>query len=136
MESKNKQKLSLKVQRVFSVEIRRKTVRDVERGKCTILQASNELGVSQGSIYKWINQYSLYLKQSKRMVVEDKSEAYRSKELENKLKEVEAMLGRKQMEIEFLNKMIEIANEEFKIDIKQSVKKDFRMVSNQQRNKT
>ncbi|MBK9107165.1 MAG: transposase [Saprospiraceae bacterium] len=123
MESKNKQKLSLKVQRVFSVEIRRKTVRDVERGKCTILQASNELGVSQGSIYKWINQYSLYLKQSKRMVVEDKSEAYRSKELENKLKEVEAMLGRKQMEIEFLNKMIEIANEEFKIDIKQSVKK-------------
>jgi len=34
--------------------------------------------------------------------------------LEKKLKEAEAMLGRKQMEIEFLNKMIEIANDNIK----------------------
>jgi len=123
MEVKNKKKLSLRPLRVFSVEIRRRTVRDIEKGKCTVIQASKELVVSQKSIYRWINQYSLFLKQSKRMVVEDKSEAYRSQELEKKLKEAEAMLGRKQMEIEFLNKMIEIANDEFKIDIKKSVKK-------------
>lgn len=123
MQVKNQQKLALRPLRIFSLEIRRKTVRDIEKGKCTVAQASNELVVSQTSIYNWINKYSLYLKQSKRMVVEDKSEAYRSKELEKKLKEAEAMLGRKQMEIEFLNKMIEIANEEFKIDIKKSVKK-------------
>ncbi len=109
--------------RVFSEEIRRTTVRDIERGKCSVLQASNELEVSQTSIYNWIKQYSLYLNQNKRMVVEEQSEAYRSKELERKLKEAEAMLGRKQMEIEFLNKMIDIANDEFKIDIKKSVKK-------------
>jgi transposase len=123
MKVTNKKKLALRPLRIFSIEIRRRTVRDIERGKCTVRQASNELVVSPTSIYNWISQYSLYLKQNKRMVVEDKSESYRSKELEKKLKEAEAMLGRKQMEIEFLNKMIEIANEEFKIDIKKSVKK-------------
>jgi hypothetical protein len=55
------------------------------------------------------------------MVVEDKSEAYRSKELERRLKEAEAALGRKQMEIDFLNKLIEFANEEFKTDLKKNL---------------
>ena len=123
MAVKNKPKMALRAPRFFSSEIHRSTVKDIEQGKCTALQASRELGVSQNSIYRWINRYSVYLKKNKRMVVEDKSEVYRSKELEKKLKEVEAMLGRKQMEIEFLNKMIEIADEEFKIDIRKAVKK-------------
>lgn len=58
------------------------------------------------------------------MVVEDKSESYRTKELEKRLKEVEAALGRKQMEIDFLNKLIEFADEEFKIDIKKNLSKE------------
>ncbi len=57
------------------------------------------------------------------MVVEEKSEAYRSKELEKRLKEAEAALGRKQMEIDFLNKLIEFADEEYKIDIKKNLSK-------------
>ena len=54
------------------------------------------------------------------MVVEDKSEGFRSKELEKRLKEAEAALGRKQMEVDFLNKIIDLANEEFKTDLKKN----------------
>lgn len=52
------------------------------------------------------------------MIVELKSEAYRSKELEKKIKDLEAALGRKQLEVEFLNKLIELASDDLGIDIK------------------
>jgi len=52
--------------------------------------------------------------------VENKSETYRSKELEKQVKELEAALGRKQLEIDFLNKLIEQAGEVFKTDLKKN----------------
>jgi hypothetical protein len=48
------------------------------------------------------------------------SEQYRSKELEKKVAELEAAVGRKQMEIDFLNKLIEIAGDELKVDLKKN----------------
>ena len=57
------------------------------------------------------------------MVVEDKSEVYRSKELERRLQELEAALGRKQMEIDFLNKIIDLANTEYQTDLKKNLQK-------------
>ena len=54
-------------------------------------------------------------------MVELNSEGYRSKELEKKVKELEAVVGRKQMEIDFLDKLIEVANDELDIDIKKKL---------------
>ena len=54
------------------------------------------------------------------MVIEDKSESYRTTELEKRLKEAEAALGRKQMEIDFLNKIIDLANDEYRTDLKKT----------------
>jgi hypothetical protein len=48
------------------------------------------------------------------------SEQYRSRELEEKIRELEAALGRKQMEIDYLDKLLEIAGKELKIDLKKS----------------
>ena len=58
------------------------------------------------------------------MVVEDKSEAYRSQELEKRIKDLEAALGRKQMEVDFLSKIIDLANEEYKTDLKKNLPKE------------
>ena len=58
------------------------------------------------------------------MVVEDKSEAYRSQELERRIKDLEAALGRKQMEVDLLSKIIDLANEEFKTDLKKNLSKE------------
>ena len=40
------------------------------------------------------------------------------KELTEKVKELERVVGQKQIHIDFLEKMIDIAKEEYKIDIK------------------
>jgi hypothetical protein len=49
------------------------------------------------------------------------SEEFKSKQLEKKIAELEAALGRKQMEIDFLNKVIEIADEDLGTDIKKNI---------------
>jgi hypothetical protein len=60
----------------------------------------------------------VYSKQGAKLIVELKSESYKSKELEKKVKELEAALGRKQLEVEFLNKLIEVVGKDMGIDIK------------------
>ena len=123
MKKEARRKTILRVRRVFSEDIRKQTVRDIEEGKCSVVEASRDLGVSQTAIYKWINRYSRYLLKGKIMVVEDQSEAYRSKDLEKRIKELEAALGRKQMEVDLLNKVIDIANEELHTDLKKNFSK-------------
>ena len=123
MKVKITKKERLKPRRIFSELIKKQTVQDIERGKCTVAEASRELLVRDQTIYNWIYRYSRYLQKNKVLVVEDKSEVYRSKELERKILELEAALGRKQIEIELLNKVIELANEEYKTDLKKNISK-------------
>ena len=104
--------------RTFSQELKLKVVKDIETGKATIAQVCREFSVSGVSVYNWLNKYSKFHKQGASIVVELKSEAYRSKELEKKIKDLEAALGRKQLEVEFLNKLIELASDDLGIDIK------------------
>jgi transposase len=122
-QNKTKKITHLRQQRVFSEAIRRSTVKDIELGKCSVVQASKELSVSQQSIYRWIYRFSRHLVKNRVMVVEDKSEAFRSQELEKRIKELEAAVGRKQMEIDLLSKIIDLANEEFKTDLKKNLSK-------------
>ena len=64
--------------------------------------------------------HSRYLKKNSVIVVENQSEQYKRKELEQKINDYEAALGRKQMEIDMLNKLIDIANEEYHTDLKKT----------------
>ncbi len=107
--------------RTFSEELRRKIVKDIEQGKASIAQVCREYSVSTGGVYKWLHKYSSYLQKGVKLVVELTSEGYRSKELEKKVKELEAVVGRKQMEIDFQNKLIELADAELGIDIKKKL---------------
>ena len=47
-----------------------------------------------------------------------KSESYKTRELEKRIQELDASLGRKQLEVDFLNKMIELGSEQVGVDIK------------------
>lgn len=118
MRNSNQTKAELKPQRVFSVQIRKQVVKDIEAGKCTVLQASRELSVSSQSVYRWIYAYSRYLSKNKVMVVEDESEAYRTQELLKEKERLLAELGKKQLENDILKKIIELAEAEFGVDLK------------------
>ena len=118
MRNSNQSKVELKPKRVFSIQIRKQVVKDIEAGKCSVLQVSRELSVSSQSIYRWIYTYSRYLSKNKVMVVEDESEAYRTQELLKEKQKLLAELGQKQLEIDILKKMIELAEAEYGVDLK------------------
>jgi len=120
MKPKLVKKESLRQSRFFSEQVKRELVKDIENGKCSVSQASQELSVSITSVYRWIGRYSRYLQNNKRLVVEDKSEAYQSEQLRKKVLELEAALGRKQMELDLVNKVLDLASEEYKTDLKKS----------------
>lgn len=107
--------------RTFSEELKKKVVKEIEQSKVTLAQVCREYQVSISAVYKWLHKYSSYLQKGAKLVVELNSEGYRSKELEIKVKELEAVVGRKQMEVDFLDKLIELANVGLDIDIKKKL---------------
>lgn len=116
-------KTHLRQRRIFSEDFKKQAVKDIESGKCTVLQASREYDTNKQTVYNWLYKHSRYLKKNSVIVVEKQSEQYKRKELEQKIKDYEAALGRKQMEIDMLNKLIDIANEEYHTDLKKNISK-------------
>lgn len=112
------EKTVLRQRRVFSESLKRHLVKQIESGKAAVLNVAREYDVSGSAVYVWLRKYSRSLPSSKTMVVQMESESYKTKELEKKIKDLEAALGRKQLEVDFLNKMIEIGKEELGIDLK------------------
>ena len=107
--------------RVFSDVLKRKIIKDLEQGKVSVAQVCRDYSVSYQSVYNWLEKYSSSYKKQVRIVVEGKSEWFRSKELEKENKELQAALGRKQLEVEFLNKLIERVGKELGVDIKKKL---------------
>jgi len=104
--------------RIFSEELKKKIVKEIEEGKVSVLRAAQEYSVSYQSLYKWLYKYSKFRQKGMKLVVEMDSEQYRSKELAIKVGELEQIIGQKQMMIDYLEKMIELASEEVGMDIK------------------
>ena len=93
--------------RIFSASFKEEKVREIEEKKITASELSRLYEVSLTSIYRWKEQYSRHYRKGVRMVIEKESESVKRLELENKVSELERLLGRKQVEIEYLNKVIE-----------------------------
>ena len=119
--SKAKVKLSLKPRRIFSDSLKKKIVKDIEHGKVNVTGASREYQVSMVTVYQWLKKFSTNLHPSTTLVMQMDSEQYRSKELEKKVTELEAALGRKHLEIDYLNKLIEIAGLDIGMDLKKNI---------------
>ena len=119
--AKTKSKISLRPKRIFSDVLKKKIVRDIEAGKVNVLGVSREYRVSQNAVYRWLKKFSAHLYPATTIVMQMDSEQYRTKELEKKVAELEATIGRKQLEIDFLNKLIEIADQDMGTDIKKNI---------------
>lgn len=107
-------------QRRYSEEFKRSIVGDYESGKYSVLQLERLHGVSNPSIYRWIYKYSTFNQEGYRVVESKSSSQSKVRDLEKKVKELEALLGRKQVKIEYLETMMEVAKEELNIDIKKN----------------
>ena len=106
--------------RRFSEDFKLSVVSFYESGQRTVLEISREFDLTETTIYNWIYKYSKYNKKSLQVVEMKDSQQHKIKALESKVKELEQIVGRKQINIDYLEKMIELANEHFEIDIKKN----------------
>jgi len=113
--------------RHFSDQIKKKLVADLDRGLLTIAEISREYHVSRTAIYKWKAKFSRHYARQTRVIVEPMSDTRKIIELKDRIKQLEQALGQKQFKIDFYEKMIELAEEHYNIDIK---KKDSTRPSN------
>ncbi len=102
----------------YSEDFKKELVSLFEKGTYSVLQLERLYGVTNGSIYRWIYKYSTFNEKGIRVVEMKQSSSLKLKELTNKVKELEQIVGQKQIKIDFLEKMIEIAESEFSIAIK------------------
>ncbi len=111
-------KEQLRPMRVFSDALKKKIVKDIESAKSSISAIGRHHGVSTTTLYRWLNKYSRNLHSGQKLVMQMDSEAYKTKELERRIMELEAALGRKQLEVDFLNQVFEQGKKELGIDLK------------------
>ncbi len=107
--------------RRFSSSFKKRKVREIEQGKVRITDVCRAYEVSYSSVYKWIHKYGS-MKKPERTIVESRSDTEKILALQKRIAELERMLGQKQVEIEFKDKMIELAEHTYGIDIKKKSK--------------
>lgn len=107
--------------RYFSEDFKRKRVRELENNLISIADICRTYKVSRTSVYRWIYKYSAMAKREEKQVIESKSDTKKIQLLEERIKELERALGQKQMMIDIKDKMIEIAEETYDIDIKKKL---------------
>lgn len=119
---KKSTKLSIRPLRIFSEEFKREKVQELSAGYYSIQSFCKLWGVSSTTVYRWLYQYSPDHKKGTKMVVQKDSEAQKTNELSLKVSDLERRLGQKQMEIDYLEKLIEIASKNSGIDLKKNIK--------------
>ena len=107
--------------RYFSDEFKKKKVREFENNLASVADICKTYSVSRTSVYRWIYKYSIMAKKQVKQVVEAKSDTKKIKALEDRIKELERVVGQKQLLLEFKDKMIEIAESTYGVDIKKKV---------------
>jgi transposase-like protein len=131
---KDYEKLTVKerMNRFFSEDFRRKKVSEIDRNITTIAEICREYQVTAAAVYKWIYRYSKMRKKGVKQVVESKSDTQKLLALKEQIKELERVIGEKQVKLDFQEKMIEIAEKEYGVDIKKksSGKRSFGTGSN------
>lgn len=113
-------KLQIGKRRIFSESFKRQQVSDLNAGLVKVKEIVELYQVSYSAVYKWIYKYSPHHEEKKVTVVQMESEVTKLRLLQSRVQELEAALGRKQLEIEYLNKLIDIANEDYQTDLKKN----------------
>lgn len=103
--------------RSFSTSFKISKVKEIQQGKTKVSEICKEYEVSATNVYRWLEKYG-QMKKKTRMIVESQSDTRQILELKQRIAELEQLIGQKQILLEFKDKMIEIAEETYNIDIK------------------
>ena len=115
---KFKQSTEERKRRSFSEDFKTKKVREIEQKITTIAEVSRQYEVRANNVSRWVKKYGQNQKMGVRTIVETESDTRKLLELKVKVAELERIIGQKQVQIDFKDKMIELAEEAYGVDIK------------------
>src|SRR6187549_2952336 len=101
-------KIQLRATRVFTEEFKKTCVKEYETGQFTVLELSKLYQIQRILLYRWIYRYSSYNKRRIKVVEMADSSKKRLKDMQQRIDELERIVGQKQLNIDFLEKMIEL----------------------------
>ncbi|HAE35077.1 MAG: transposase [Chitinophagales bacterium] len=107
--------------RHFSESFKQDKVKEIECKLTTVNQVSRQHGVSRTAVYKWLDKYSVNNGRKARLIVEPMSDSSKIDALQARIRELERIIGQKQIELEFKDKMIDLAEEQYQVDIKKKL---------------
>jgi len=110
----------VKTIRHFSETFKKEKVKMIEEKKVTVVQLCRLYEVSRAAVYKWINKYSTLSAKAERVVIEKESEAVKTLALMERVAELERTIGQKQLQVDYLEKLIEFGSHELGFDIKKN----------------
>ncbi len=104
--------------RVFSVDFKRSKVKELTLKQVRIKDLCELYGISRQTVYNWLYAFSPEHSKGVKLVVQMESETQKTKLLQQRVAELERVIGQKQLEIDFFERMLLIASEEVGYDIK------------------
>lgn len=117
---KVQEKLEIRQRRTFSEELKRQKVKLLIEKKTSVAELSKLYGVARTTIYRWLYKYSPHHNKGTTQVVQMTSEVEKTKALQEQLAKTEQILGQKQIQLDFLEKIIELASKDLGVDIKKN----------------
>lgn len=106
--------------RYFSEDFRKARVKELDEGQTTVAKICQDYGVSSPAVYKWREKYSPFYQKQVVKVIELESEGAKRRELDEQLSTLKTLLADKQIEVEYLLKLLEILGEKYGIDFKKN----------------
>lgn len=104
--------------RRFSDNFKIQKVREIETGQTKVSEICSQYQVAAKNVYLWIDKFGSMKNKKERLVVETDSDTRQLIEFKKRVSELERIIGQKQILIDFQDKMIELAEETYGVDIK------------------
>lgn len=120
LKNEPKQAIDSKYNRSFSEQFKKDKVKDLVEKRVSAKQLCDLWQISRTTVYKWLYKYSPHHSSGTKMVVQMESEAQKTLQLLQRVAELERIVGQKQLEIDFLNKLMDLATEELGYDVKKN----------------
>lgn len=117
---KVKKKLELRQRRTFSEEFKKQKVKLLIEKKISKKELCEQYNLSKMTPYRWLYQYSPHYNKGTTQVIQMESEAEKTKYYQEQTAKMERLLGQKQIKLDYLEKLIEIASKELGLDIKKT----------------
>ena len=114
-------KPKIRESRIFSEKFKRAIVKEYTSGNFKVGQLCKIHQLHNQNVYNWIYKYSNISKPEKVIVELKKSTTQKLTDYEKRIAELEKLIGRKQVEIEYLKKIKEVADDELGTNLKKTL---------------